>query len=54
MLEDTSIGLSVAAEVQGTSEEVMVGQERWQQIRRLHFEGHQGFSQIARAPDLDR
>ena len=25
----------------------MVGQERWQQIRRLHFEEHQGVSQIA-------
>ena len=54
MLEDTSIGLSIASGVQATSEEPMVGQERWQQIRRLHLEEHQGVSQIARALDLDR
>jgi len=54
MLEDTADSLTIASGVQGTSEERMVGQERWEEIRRLQREDHWSISQIARELDLDR
>jgi transposase len=54
MLEHTDEGMTMAAEVEATSEGRMVGQERWEEIRRLHFVDRQGVSQIARLLDLDR
>lgn len=54
MLEDNQIGPSMCPEVMATSEERMVGQERWEQIRQLHCEQRWNVSQIARALELDR
>jgi transposase-like protein len=45
---------TMASERSGASEEVMVGQERWEEIRRLFFGGHVSVSEIARRFDLDR
>jgi transposase len=44
----------MATEVNGTSEDVMVGQERWEQIRRLRLEQGMSISQLARQFDMDR
>jgi IS30 family transposase len=54
MLEDNRIGPSMGPEVVSASEERMVGQERWEEIRRLHHEQRWNVSQIARSLELDR
>lgn len=45
---------SMSPEVKTTSEDCMIGRERWDEIRRLHFEERLTIAGIARALDLDR
>jgi transposase len=54
MLEQTVIAPTIAAELKWDSEDVMVGQERWEQIRRLRMEQGLTISELARQFDVDR
>ncbi|HPF27569.1 MAG TPA: IS21 family transposase [Steroidobacteraceae bacterium] len=54
MLDKTVVAPTIAAEVNGTSEDGMVGQERWDEIRRLRLEQGLSISQLARQLELDR
>ena len=54
MLDKTVGTPTMAIEVNGTSEDVMVGQERWEEIRRLRVEQGLSISQLARQFEMDR
>lgn len=54
MLDETVITPTMAAEVNGASEDVMVGQERWGQMRRVRMEQGLSVSELARQFDVDR
>jgi transposase len=54
MLDTREIEPTMAAEVNGTSEDIMVGQERWEQIRRLRLEQGLSVSELARQFEVDR
>jgi transposase len=54
MLDTRVIEPTMAAEVNGTSEDIMVGQERWEQIRRLRLEQGLSVSELARQFEVDR
>ncbi|MGH8251710.1 MAG: IS21 family transposase [Steroidobacteraceae bacterium] len=54
MLDETSRTASISAGDGHAAEQSMIGRERWEEIRRLHFEQRFGISGIARMLDLDR
>lgn len=54
MLEEMITMRTMAPDAAVAAEGAMIGQERWAEIRRLHFDERLGVSGIARLLDLDR
>jgi transposase len=54
MLDEVKLGETITPPVPCESEAVMVGQERWEQIRKLFFEEKVAISEISRRLAIDR
>src|SRR5687767_4673841 len=54
MLEEMKSSATMAPPVQSDAEAVMVGQERWEQIRRMFCEERIAIAEIARQLSVDR
>jgi len=54
MLDEVTQSESIPPPIQSESEAVMVGQERWEEIRRLFFEEKVAIAEIARRLAIDR
>lgn len=54
MLDVTTMTRTISADGSTNAEEIMIGRERWAEIRRLHFDQRLGIAAIARLLDVDR
>src|SRR6476646_9921229 len=54
MLDETELKPTMAPPVGNDAEAVMVGQERWEQIRRMYLEDRLTIAEIARRLEVDR
>jgi transposase len=54
MLDTTTMTGTISTDVSTKAEEIMIGRERWAEIRRLHFEQRLAIAGIARLLDVDR